>query len=233
MNAKKRGKGRSSAIWVVSAVAVIVVAGLIGASVWSARGGGQGTAGGATLSDAELGAVRNAIGPADAPVTVIEYMDYACPACATAHSVVVPELAEMAAAGDVRFEVHFLPIFDVTGPAIFAVECAGEQGFWWAMHSLILENQTNGIRAQKTFEDLGALLTGYAADLGLDMDAFRQCLASEDKLQGYIDRVNEQIAASEALGIRGTPTFVVNGEPLALDSWNDLLKAVREELNRE
>ena len=73
MNARKRGKPRSSAVWVVSLVAVALAAGLIGASVWSARSGDRG---GAAVSDADLGAVRHAMGPADAKVTVIEYMDY-------------------------------------------------------------------------------------------------------------------------------------------------------------
>ena len=56
-------------------MAVALVAILIGASVWSARSGRAPA--GEVLSDAALGAVRNAIGPADAKVTVIEYMDYA------------------------------------------------------------------------------------------------------------------------------------------------------------
>lgn len=77
MNTRKRGKGRSSAaIWVVSGVAVLLAGGLIGASLWSTRGG-SGPAAGGVLSDADRGAVGNAIGRADAPVTVIEYMDYA------------------------------------------------------------------------------------------------------------------------------------------------------------
>jgi len=74
VNARKRGKPRSSAVWVVSLVAVALAAGLIGASVWSARSGDKN--GGAAVSDADLGAVPGAMGPADAKVTVIEYMDY-------------------------------------------------------------------------------------------------------------------------------------------------------------
>ncbi|MBP2019348.1 hypothetical protein J2Z79_002775 [Symbiobacterium terraclitae] len=78
MNTRQRGKGRSStAIWAVSAVAVLLAGGLIGASLWSTRGGGSEAPSGGVLSDAERGAVRNAIGREDAPVTVIEYMDYA------------------------------------------------------------------------------------------------------------------------------------------------------------
>jgi protein-disulfide isomerase len=139
----------------------------------------------------------------------------------------------MAKAGEIRYEVHYLPVFPVTASAIFAVQCAGEQGYWWAMHSRILEDQTRGIRAVQTLDDLDALLARYAEELGLDMAAYRQCLASEEKVQGYIDWVNEQIATAQDLGIRGTPTFVINGEPVEMDSFDDILKAVREELSRE
>ncbi len=144
-----------------------------------------------------------------------------------------PQLADMARAGEIRYEVHYLPIFPATGPAIFAVQCAGEQGYWWAMHGRILEDQTRGIRAVQTLDDLDALLARYAEELGLDMAAYRQCLASEEKVQGYIDRVNDQIAAAQDLGIRGTPTFVIKGEPVEMDSFDDILSAVREELKRE
>ena len=142
-------------------------------------------------------------------------------------------MADMAAAGDIRFEIHYLPIFEATGPAIFAVECAGEQGYWWAMHNRILEDQADGIRAQKTVEELDALLSGYASELGLDMESYNRCMTSPEKAQSIIDRVNDQIAAAQDLGIRGTPTFVLNGEPLELNSFDDVVKAVRKELNGE
>lgn len=78
MNTRQRGKRRSStAIWVVSAIAVILAGSLIGASLWSTRDGGSAAPSGEVLSDADRGAVRNAMGPEGAPVTVIEYMDYA------------------------------------------------------------------------------------------------------------------------------------------------------------
>ena len=57
----------------VALAAVALAAGLIGASVWSAR---SSKPGGPAVSDADLGAVPGAMGPADAKVTVIEYMDY-------------------------------------------------------------------------------------------------------------------------------------------------------------
>lgn len=144
-----------------------------------------------------------------------------------------PQLADLAASGDVRFEVHYFPIFQATGRAIVAVECAGEQGYWWAMHGHILEDQAQGIRAQKSVEDLDNLLNRYAADLGLDTAKFSQCLASDEKADELLPRVVEQYEAGQALGITGTPTFVLNGKPLSLKAWDDVAEAVREELNRK
>ena len=119
-------------------------------------------------------------------------------------------MADLAASGDVRFEVHYYPIFQATGRAIVAVECAGDQGYWWAMHDRILEDQIEGIRAQKTVEELDGLLNRYAADLGLDTAAFAQCLASDEKADELLPRVIEQYEAGQDLGITGTPTFVLN-----------------------
>ncbi len=144
-----------------------------------------------------------------------------------------PQLADLAASGEIRFEVHYLPIFQATGRAIVAVECAGEQGYWWAMHGHILKNQAQGIRAQKTVDDLDALLNRYAADLGLDTAAFAQCLASDEKADELLPRVIEQYEAAQELGINGTPTFVLNGKPLSIKAWDDVLEAVREELKRK
>jgi len=142
-------------------------------------------------------------------------------------------LADLAASGDVRFEVHYYPIFQATGRAIVAVECAGDQGYWWAMHDRILEDQIEGIRAQKTVEELDGLLNRYAADLGLDTAAFAQCLASDEKADELLPRVIEQYEAGQDLGITGTPTFVLNGKPLSIKAWDDVTEAVREELNRQ
>ena len=144
-----------------------------------------------------------------------------------------PQLADLAASGDVRFEVHYYPIFQATGRAIVAVECAGDQGYWWAMHDRILEDQIEGIRAQKTVEELDGLLNRYAADLGLDTAAFAQCLASDEKADELLPRVIEQYEAGQDLGITGTPTFVLNGKPLPIKAWDDVTEAVREELNRQ
>lgn len=128
--------------------------------------------------------------------------------------------------------MHHFPLRAESLEPIKAVECAGEQGFWWAMHGHILENQATGVHAQKTVGDLQNLMKQYAADLELDTAAFEKCYDDEAKTESLIDYVVEQAEAGAQLGIHGTPSFVINGEPLSLESFDDVAEAVKKELNR-
>lgn len=142
-----------------------------------------------------------------------------------------PQLADLVAGGDVRFEVHHFPLRQESLEPIKAVECAGEQGYWWAMHDHILENQSKGIGAQKTVGDLQGLLKQYAADLQLDTAAFNQCYEDEARTEKLIEYVVGQAEAGSQKGVRGTPSFLINGEPLSIQTLNDVAEAVKKELN--
>ena len=106
-------------------------------------------------------------GPADAPVTVVEYGDFECPYCGRAEPVVRELLADF---GDVRYVWRHLPLTDVHPHAQLAAEAAeaaAEQGAFWEMHDLLLEHQ-DALRPRD--------LVGYAEQLGLDVDRFRDDL---------------------------------------------------------
>jgi len=79
-----------------------------------------------------------------------------------------------------------------------AAESAGLQGKFWEMHDLLFEHYD-----QLELEDLA----GYAADLGLDTEEFLRHL-DDDRLAR---RVQRDVASADASGVRGTPTFFVNG----------------------
>src|SRR6185312_248643 len=81
-------------------------------------------------------------GPADAPVTVVEYGDFECPYCGQAEAVMRDLLAGH---GDVRYVWRHLPLNDVHPNAQLAAEAAeaaAEQGSFWDMHDLLLSNQS-------------------------------------------------------------------------------------------
>ncbi|MEV4189730.1 thioredoxin domain-containing protein, partial [Streptosporangium canum] len=137
-------------------------------------------------------------GPQDAPVTVVEYGDFECPYCGQAEQVVRELLADL---GDVRYVWRHLPLHDVhpyAQLAAEAAEAAAEQGAFWEMHDLLLDHQDE-LRVRD--------LIGYAGELGLDVERFR------DSLRGHAGaaRVAEDIDSADLSGVSGTPTFFVNG----------------------
>ena len=139
-------------------------------------------------------------GPADAPVMLLEYGDYQCPACGDAYPM-VKAIQEQLGSG-LCFAFRNFPLISIhphAGHAAEVAEAAGAQGRFWEMHDLLYENQ-------------GALddeaLVGYARSLGLD-DAR---LAREIRDGEHTARVREDFRHGVRAGVNGTPTFFINGE---------------------
>jgi protein-disulfide isomerase len=157
------------------------------------------------------------LGPASAPVTLVEYGDYECPDCGRAH-LVIRELRRLA--GDVfRFVFRHFPLMHKhqhAERAAEAAEAAGVQGQFWEMHDTLFENQ----------EALGdAHLVVYAAALRLDIPRYRDELAAH----AYAGRVGQDIGSGAGSGVVGTPTFFIDdirytGRP----DLESMLAAIRE-----
>jgi Na+/H+ antiporter NhaA len=139
------------------------------------------------------------LGPPDAPLTVVEYLDVECPFCA--------KLTGVAAAlrqrfgDDLRYVVRHLPLPDVhphAEDAAMALEAAAAQGRFWEMLGRLFAHQDRLERDH---------LVEHAAELGLDVDRFVADLADESARA----RIREDVAGAEASGARGTPTFFLNG----------------------
>jgi Na+/H+ antiporter NhaA len=137
------------------------------------------------------------LGPASAPLTLVEYADFECPFCARATGV-AKEVREHF--GDrLRYIIRHLPLPDVhphAELAAAAAEAASVQDRFWDMHDLLFTHQD-----QLELEDLA----GYAGRLGLDVERF---LRDIDE-QRHASRIREDVADAEASGARGTPTFFV------------------------
>ena len=138
-------------------------------------------------------------GPADAPVTLLEYGDYECPYCGAAYPIVKEVQARI---GDrLRFVFRNFPI-TTSHPhaeqAAEAAEAAAAQGSFWRMHDVLYENQK-----RLRDEDLRT----YAKQVGLDLDVFDRELAEHV----HAARVQEDFMSGVRSGVNGTPTFYVNG----------------------
>ncbi len=159
-------------------------------------------------------------GPADAPLTLVEYGDFECSFCGRATGV-VHELRERF--GDrLRYVFRHLPLADVHERAELAaqaVEAAGAQGRFWEMHDLLFEHQD-----ELELEDL----IGHGGELGLAVERFARELG-EARHEG---RVREDAASAEASGARGTPTFFIGERrhvgPYDTESLARELEASRE-----
>jgi Na+/H+ antiporter NhaA/protein-disulfide isomerase len=137
-------------------------------------------------------------GPADAPVTLLEYGDLECPFCGQAEPV-IREL--LAGSGDLRYVWRHLPLNDVhprAQVAAEATELAAAEGRFWEMHDLLLAHQDE-LRPQD--------LVRHAAELGLDTERFAEDL----RRHTTAGRVAEDVDSADLSNVTGTPTFFING----------------------
>ncbi len=137
-------------------------------------------------------------GPAEAPVTVVEYGDFECPYCGKAEPVVRELLGDF---GDVRYVWRHLPLSDVHPNAELAAEAAeaaAAQGEFWEMHDLLLDHQGE-LRPRD--------LRGYAEGLDLDLERYEEDI----RRHLHAPRVEEDVDSADISGVTGTPTFFVNG----------------------
>ena len=143
-------------------------------------------------------ATDHILGPDSAPVTVVEYGDYASPSCGQAHTAMKVMRDHF---GDrVRFVFRHYPQIDHPHAerAAEAAEAAGAQGLFWPFHDALFGHQGHLEEAH---------LRQYAARVGLDME--RYDYEMNDRV--YLQRVQEHVSGGERLGIRTMPAFYVNG----------------------
>ncbi|WP_234412183.1 Na+/H+ antiporter NhaA [Nocardioides sediminis] len=149
-----------------------------------------------TLSVPVDPAEDHVLGDVDAPLTLVEYLDYECPFCARVSGVGDELRAHF---GDrLRYVVRHFPltVHPHAELAAYAAEAAWRQGRFWDMHAMLFDHQD-----ELELEDLA----GYAGVLGLDVEQFLRDLDDEE-LQ---HRVERHVASAEASGVRGTPTFFI------------------------
>jgi protein-disulfide isomerase len=177
--------------------------GAIGASWWLSRSSNVAIS--TTVSGDQFQAE---LGPADAPVTVIEYSDFQCPACGYFAREIKPELvSRYIAAGKVRFVYrHYAFLGPESGWAAQASLCAADQGRFWDYHDKLFASQAGENRGAFRRENLKR----FARELGLDGARFDPCLDSRE----HEREVVAQKAEAERKGVQATPTLFINDRKL-------------------
>lgn len=167
-------------------------------------------------------------GPEDAPITVYEFSDFGCPYCAKFALETYPALhREFVATGKVRWAyVPFvMGTFPNGGEAAKAAECAGEQDRFWVMHDRLFASQ----REWKGSSSADTLFLQYARELDLDTGRFESCYREN---RGG-ERLALQNYVADALRVRATPSFFINGRlvegALPIDAFREILTMLSQQ----
>lgn len=164
------------------------------------------------ILDTQVSAEDYVLGPASASVTLVEYSDFQCPACAGFAPIVKKAMTEPELAGRVRLVYRAFPLTTIHQRAELAAraaQAASLQGKFWEMHDALFAGQAAW--AQVSEGAARDVFRGYASSIGLDVTQFVSSLDSAS----VRDFVQAQLAEGELEGVDSTPTFYVNGKRMA------------------
>jgi protein-disulfide isomerase len=166
-------------------------------------------------ANAPLGAnPPNIMGSPTASVTIEEFADFQCGACASVH----PTLKQIQSTYGSRIRFifrHFplgIPAHDKAYEAAVATEAVGMQdrSKFWAMQNLLMENQASWT----TNPNYRQMWEGYAQQLGIDVEKFKADMVGREAKK----RVDDDLARGRALSVDSTPTLLVNGKNIPMQS---------------
>lgn len=167
-------------------------------------------------------------GSPTAPIRVIEFSDFGCPHCRSFHMETYPTIREeYVETGKVvwKYVPFVLGTFPNSLDATRAGHCAAEQQAFGAVRDRIFRMQQEWMRT----EEPRSLFLEYAREEGLDVDSFRSCLeeARPDA------QIQEALTAGRRIGIRGTPTFFIQGEHVQGNYPAEFFREVFDDLLEE
>ena len=159
-------------------------------------------------SDAELVELAQGVtmGSESAPVTIVEFGDYQCPACGAFALSVKPQLdGTFVEEGRVKFVFYDYPLIAIHPNAFLAARaarCANDQGKYWEYHETLFRNQARWSAASMP----SSAFEAYAAEVGMEEGAFASCLNSDR----HAEVVTANLHLAGRMGVSGTPTVFLN-----------------------
>jgi len=171
------------------------------------------------------------LGSANAPVTLVEFLDPECESCRAFYPTVKQILKDYD--GKVRLVVRYMTFHQNSALAASFTEAAGEQGKYWEMLETLFRRQPewgerHGESHATPIVSPAPLFEKYAMDLGLDVDKIKSAVAQNR----YAAKLERDMSDGQSLGVARTPTFFVNGRQLARFSEQDLRFLIDEELGK-
>lgn len=162
------------------------------------------------------------LGPEQAPITIVEYSDFQCPACASFYPLVKQILADPAAKDRIRFVYRNFPLTTIHANAQLAAqsaEAAALQGKFWEMHDKLFEGQ----KKWSGMSSAGARdqFTVYARELKLDIDRFGRDIDSTE----VKNKIKSDVDSGLASRVNSTPTFFINNTQMPAPQNYEQLKS--------
>jgi len=213
---------KKSPLLVVGAIAAVAIA---GAAWFFTQGGGGGQTAvnaaegdSATVAaDAGEGRADLFLGDADAPIEMIEYASYTCPHCGAFHRNVYPLLkSEYIDTGKVKFVMREV-YFDQFGLAAGLLARCGGDLKYYGIVDLLFQKQSEWSRGEGDAVVQGLYRIGRQA--GLENDKMQACLQDRDLSTALVEDYRLKAARDE---INSTPSFVINGEKMGNEGWDEL-----------
>ncbi|HMO81302.1 MAG TPA: thioredoxin domain-containing protein [Pyrinomonadaceae bacterium] len=171
------------------------------------------------------------LGPQNAKVTIVEFLDPECESCAEFAPAIKRVMKEFE--GNTRLVVRYMPFHRNSRVAASYLEAAGEQGKYWEMMDKMFENQDqwgeiHGPGPHPVRPEPVSLFEKWAAELGLDIEQ----LTASSKEKKHMEKVDRDFADGRKLGVRGTPTLYVNGRKLLRLDEDSLRSLVAAEMKK-
>jgi protein-disulfide isomerase len=209
----KSARKRSPNTLFYIALAVLAVAGLGTLGYVAARGGDRQV----VQLDPNLPPVKSegyVTGSPSAPIEVIEFADFECPACAQFATLHEPDVrTRLVQPGNIRLRFLDLPLVEIghrnSPTASLAAACANEQGKFWEMHDKIFENQDRW--STQATSNPRRVIDPLAGQVGLDVARYEQCMDS----QKYLANIQAHRQAAQQYRVQSTPSFIIGGKVYA------------------
>lgn len=210
--AREQGGSDMTKFYVILGVVAVVGIGAVGYSLGSSALGAaamepievEGLDDMTVLAEMAQGATK---GDDDAPITIIEFGDYACPSCGSFALSVKPQIELLLLeTGKAKFVYYDFPIPSLHPTAFLAARsarCAQDQDKFWQYHDALFRNQASWRLEQSPV----AKFLSFADDVGLAGDAFEECVKSDR----HAELVSANMRLAYELGVNGTPTVMVQG----------------------
>lgn len=159
-------------------------------------------------------------------VTVVEFGDYQCPACAAAYPAIKAIEEKYRDNKDFNFVFRNFPLPMHRNALVSAeaAEAAAEQGKYWEMNNALYEHQKDWGESP----DAMKYFVQYAKDIGLNVDAFQKAVTDEK----FADVINKDKNDGDTLGVNATPTFYINGEKFVGIPGSDFKAKIENELKQ-